>query len=276
MEIKLIQTQRALAATNISLADYVINPYRGCEFGCLYCYARRPDAPAVKINLPEVLEKELRAKRPRRVLLGSATECFQPLEQKYRLTRQALQILAKHKIPCTILTKSHRVADDLDILAVDPANKIYFTINFHSDSLIRALEKGSPDLSQRLEAVKKIIAAKIALRIHAGPYIPHLGDIENLLKLLPVGIKEINVELYHPAMGNFDQVREAVKPCVDRATAYRLKDSCGSADRYLAFGDELKNQLMKLAKASAIKIFYLRPEYDKFYSRPFDYAQPIF
>ena len=87
MQIKLIRTQKVLSLTQISLADYAINPYRGCSFGCLYCYSRenknikkeafftRLDA---KINAPEVLERELKYKRPKRVLLGSTTECFNP------------------------------------------------------------------------------------------------------------------------------------------------------------------------------------------------------
>jgi len=187
MEIKLIKTQKVLSTTQIALADYVINPYRGCEFGCLYCYSQENknikntgffETLGVKINAPEVLERELCYKKPRRVLLGSTTECFQYQELKYRLMDKILKLLNSYNIPYTILSKSHLVGGYLPVIAENKENKIYFTFNCASDDTIKLLEKNTPNIQQRLEALKEILAKNIALRVHIGPFIPYLCSLE--------------------------------------------------------------------------------------------------
>ena len=219
MQIKTITTQKVLSPTQISLADYVINPYKGCEFGCLYCYAQENknidkniffESLSVKINAPEILERELKYKKPKRVLLGSTTECFPAEEKKFKVTEKILKILNAKNISYTILTKSHLISDYLELIMQNPKNKIFFTLNFQSDKLIRLFEQKSSSLNQRLETIGKIITAKINLRIHIGPFIPYICDLEKILKLLSEGVKEIDIELYHKKQGNFSQIIEVV------------------------------------------------------------------
>lgn len=109
IEINEIKAQRILNPTSIDLGEYVINPFKGCEFGCIYCYVRgnktiKKDPRKwgefidIRINAPELLKKELKLKKVKRVLLGSTTECFQPADFKYKLMEQILNILIDNQV----------------------------------------------------------------------------------------------------------------------------------------------------------------------------------
>ena len=282
MSIKEIKTQRALSPTNINLADYVINPYRGCAFGCLYCYAQsgnggaeREAAVDVKVNILEVLEKELAIKTPRRVLLGSTTECFQEAETKYRLTRGIMQALNKKNIPYTILTKSHMIGESLDIIAANTGNKIYFTLNFTDESTIKSMERASSSLQQRIDTIKKILALSIDLRIHAGPFMPALCDIDKIIKILPKGIKEIDIELYHQKMGNFKKIVTAIENISGNKARQEIETVYSSKEAYLAFARHTENNMRRYSRQGHIKFFLIVPSFDEFYQRHNDYEQPL-
>ncbi|MEM7816428.1 MAG: radical SAM protein, partial [Candidatus Aenigmatarchaeota archaeon] len=220
MKIKIIKTQKVLSPTQISIGDYVINPYRGCEFGCLYCYSQENknlqksnfyNFLGIKINAHLVLERQLYYINPKRVVLGSTTECFQYKELEYKITERILEVLNKYKIPYTILTKSHLIKNYLHLIAQNPKNKIYFTFNCNSDEIIKILEKRSPNIKERLEAIEEILRKNINLRLHIGPFIPYISNLEEILKKIPKEIKEIDIELYHYKMGNFKEMLEVIK-----------------------------------------------------------------
>lgn len=279
MEIELIKTQKVLSPTQISLADYVINPFRGCEFGCAYCYSQEnknfSQSVKAKINAPQVLEKELRFIRPKRVLLGSTTECFQYAELSYHLTEQILKILNAHSIPCTILTKSHLIKNYLGLIVQNKANKIYFTLNCASDKIIRGLEGKSPDLAKRRETIHAVLDAGIALRIHIGPFIPEISDLKKIVELIPETVAEIDVELYHSCMGNFPQVLAAAKKHLGADAAEKLAEVYADQGNYARFAGDLKAEILKLKK-SGRNFFYIVPDYKKFYDGSINYEQPVF
>ncbi len=282
MGTKLVNTQKVLSPTQISLADYVINPYKGCEFGCLYCYSQENknlkkesffDTLGVKVNAPEILEKELKYKKPKRVLLGSTTECFPVQEKKFKLTGKILEILNARKIPYTILSKAYLISDYLELIAQSPKNKIFFTLNFQSDKLIRLFEKKSPLLHQRLEAIRKVIAAKIALRIHIGPFIPYVSGLKEILQILPRGVKEIDVELYHSQQGNFSQIIRIVKESISADVSKKLKAVYANEENYCRFADCLKELAKSLKTYPACKFYCIIPEFNQFYSSKVNYAE---
>ncbi len=284
MEISLITTQKVLSPTQIGLADFVINPYRGCEFGCLYCYSQENKniqggdffkSLGVKINSPQILEKELKYKKPKRVLLGSTTECFQYAESKYKLTEKILALLNANNIPYTILTKSHLIAECLELIAANKQNKIYFTLNAACDSLIKVFEERSPNLEQRIKAVKKIISFYIPLRIHAGPFIPYVSSLTEIIDILPKGIKEIDIELYHYKMGNFYAMLKAIESNLGKKLKDKILTVYKDEKGYRQFAEKLKGKIDTLKNKHDIAFYYIVPEFNTFYSSKIDYHDPL-
>ncbi len=282
MEIKLIKTQKALSPTQITLADYCINPYRGCEFGCLYCYSMENKNiknidPAseigVKINIEEVLRRQLRVINPKRVLLGSTTECFQYADAEYHLSEKILKTLNEFKIPYTILTKSHLIKEYLTLIAEDTKNKIYFTLNSTPISL---LEKKAPAQKQRLETIEQIIKRNIDLRIHVGPFIPYVSGLKDLLEILPSGVKEVDIELYHHRMGNYGEILKIIAKNLGKETERKISSVYGTENAYLKFAQQLENDLVVFKNSyQDISFFLIVPDFNMFYNKKIDYESEV-
>ena len=176
--------------------DRSINPYRGCEHGCVYCFARPTHAymglsPGldfesrlfVKENAAELLEKELSAPRyrPDVVALGANTDPYQPIERQYRVTRAVLEVLAKANHPVGIVTKSNLVLRDLDIIAPMAAKglaKVYISVTTLDRDLARRMEPRAPTPERRLEAVAALSAAGVPVGVMVAPIIPAINDDE--------------------------------------------------------------------------------------------------
>ncbi len=204
-EFKEITAQKILSATGIKEADYVINPYRGCQFGCCFCYAqwnkfaqkkagRWGDFVDIKVNAIKILEKELKTHLKGTIMLGSTTEVYQPIESKYKLTGEILKLLAKKKRDVIILTRSDLIIRDIDILKSFKNILVCFTLNTVDNDLIRTFEKTSPSADRRIEAIKTLADNKIPVYLHAGPFIPFLTDAEKLLSRLDKFIKRADFE----------------------------------------------------------------------------------
>lgn len=176
--------------------DRSVNPYRGCEHGCVYCFARPTHAymgmsPGqdfesrlfAKPQAAELLEKEL-AKPNYKVApiaLGTNTDPYQPIEKQRRITRQILKVLSKHDHPVTILTKSRLVVRDLDILAPMAEKglvKVGLSITTLDRKLARALEPRASMPQRRLDAIRLISDASIPTSVMFAPVIPALNDHE--------------------------------------------------------------------------------------------------
>lgn len=189
LEINEITINRILNPTSIDLGEYVINPYMGCEFACLYCYVRsnkvvrKREKPwgtyvDVRSNAPDLLEKEVLEKKPKNVLLGSTTECFQPIEKKFQLTRKLLEILNRYKVPYVILTRSPYIVDYIPLLNQGFCTRIYFTVNNFSHTLKQVLEPKSPSFSSRNNAVHALLDEGISVIPYYSPVIPWVTDIK--------------------------------------------------------------------------------------------------
>ena len=171
-----------------------INPYRGCEHGCVYCYARPSHAylelsPGLdfetklfaKTNAAEVLRETLAKPgyRPSPIALGANTDCYQPIERKYRITRQILEVLAGCEHPVTIVTKSALVERDLDILAPMARKnlvKVFVSIGTLDRELARKLEPRAASPQRRLAVLKKLGENKIPCGVMVAALIPALND----------------------------------------------------------------------------------------------------
>jgi DNA repair photolyase len=181
--------------------DRSINPYRGCEHGCVYCYARPSHAylglsPGldfesrilIKPNAAQLLRQEL-AKRNYRcapLALGSNTDPYQPLERQQRLMRQILEILAETRHPLSIVTKSALIERDIDILSAMSAQglvAVYLSITTLDRQLARTMEPRAAAPQRRLETLHKLREAGINTGVMVAPMIPGLNDheLENLV-----------------------------------------------------------------------------------------------
>ncbi len=284
MKIKIIKTERVLAPTQISLADYTINPYRGCSFKCLYCYAQKnknirqkkfKDCLGIKANAPSQLKKELKTKRPKRVLLGSTSECFQEIEKKYQISKQILEILEKKQIPATILTKSADIKNSLNIISRNKKNEIYFTLNLAPQKIIDIFEKNSSPLLARINTLDKIIESKINLRIHIGPYIPYVSNLEKILPILPAKINKINIEIYHNKMGNFFEIISRIEKYFGPKIKQSIENIYSNEKNYYHYTQKLKKDILKIKQKSNINFFYLVPGFNRYYLSSINYHDQL-
>lgn len=182
--------------------DQSINPYRGCEHGCIYCYARPSHAYAglspgldfesqlfAKPNAAEVLEKELAkpSYRCRPIMLGSNTDPYQPIERDWRLTRSLLEVMSDCNQPVAITTKSINVIRDLDILQDMAARNLVavgMSVTTLDRSLARIMEPRASTPQKRLEAISTLTQAGVPVSLMAAPMIPQLNDheLENIME----------------------------------------------------------------------------------------------
>jgi DNA repair photolyase len=192
-------TTRTIIARNTSpdiSFDRSINPYRGCEHGCIYCFARPTHAylgfsPGtdfetqilVKPNAAELLAKELSAKSysPRTIAMGTNTDPYQPTEKKLRITRSILEVLRDFNHPVGIVTKSALVARDIDILgpmAEQGLAKVAISVTTLDRKLARVMEPRASTPPRRLQAIKALREAGIPTGVMFAPVIPALNDDE--------------------------------------------------------------------------------------------------
>ena len=176
--------------------DRSINPYRGCEHGCVYCFARPSHAylglsPGLdfetrltaKPGAAAVLERELANPRyqPKTIALGTNTDPYQPIEREYRITREILEVLERTNHPVGIVTKSAMVLRDIDILgrmAERGLVKVAISVTTLDRKLARAMEPRAATPEKRLEAMRALSNAGIPVSVMAAPVIPGLNDHE--------------------------------------------------------------------------------------------------
>lgn len=176
--------------------DRSINPYRGCEHGCIYCFARPSHAymglsPGLdferelyaKPSAPQLLEKELSNPNYKAnvVAMGTNTDPYQPIERKFRIMRNILSVFSKFNHPVTILTKSFLITRDLDILnsmAEKNLTRAMLSITTQDRALARSMEPRASAPPKRFEAIKRLVEAGVQTGIMTGPMIPGLNDDE--------------------------------------------------------------------------------------------------
>jgi DNA repair photolyase len=180
--------------------SHALNPYRGCEHGCIYCFARPTHSylgfsPGLdfetrivaKRNIAALLARELAAPRyrPSPIHLGAATDAYQPVERALRLTRGVIDVLARAQHPFTVVTKSSGVERDLDLIAPLAAQglvAVYVSITTLDAPLARALEPRAASPARRLATVRALAAAGVPVGVSVAPQIPFVTeDMEQVL-----------------------------------------------------------------------------------------------
>lgn len=176
--------------------DYSVNPYEGCEHGCVYCYARNTHAYwgygagldferiiLIKKSAPELLRNELNKKNHRAspIMLSGNTDCYQPIERKLEITRDLLKILLAYKHPVGVITKNSLIERDLDLyVQLHALNlvQVVISITTLNEELRRQLEPRTSTASNRLKTVELFAQRNIPVMVNIAPIIPGLTDIE--------------------------------------------------------------------------------------------------
>ncbi|CAG5003641.1 hypothetical protein DYBT9275_03198 [Dyadobacter sp. CECT 9275] len=173
-----------------------INPYRGCEHGCIYCYARNSHEYwgfsagldfetkiVVKKNAPELLEKLFNSRKwePTTIMFSGNTDCYQPAEKKYKLTRRLLEICLRYQNPVSVLTKNALILRDIDVLEkMAKLNLVHGAVSITSlnEDIRSTLEPRTVTAKRRLQVVKILHEAGVPMGIMTAPIVPGLTDHE--------------------------------------------------------------------------------------------------
>ncbi len=243
-----------------------INPYRGCEHGCTYCYARPyheylgfsagldfETKILVKYQAASLLRKELSKPswKPRTIALSGVTDAYQPLEKKLRITRQCLEVLTEFKNPVGIVTKNRLVTRDIDLLselASHRAVAVYLSLHSLDSDLIRRMEPRSSSPEGRLDAIRELSQAGIPVGALLGPVIPGLNDHEIPAVLEAAAEAGASFASYtflrlpHGVEGLFDQWLQEHEPGRREKILNAVRDGQGQNSNSSDFGVRMKGK----------------------------------
>jgi DNA repair photolyase len=246
--------------------DRSINPYRGCEHGCVYCYARPGHAwlglsPGLdfetrlyaKLDAAALLRRELsaRAYRCAPIALGSVTDAYQPAERARRITRAILEVLRDTRHPVTLVTKSALVERDIDLLAnlaADGLVQVRVSVTTLRPELVRRLEPRAVSPARRLETIARLRGAGIPVGVMVAPLIPVLTDAELeavLAAAREAGAMEADYVLLRLPLEVAELFREWLAehaPLQAERVMARVRDARGGRDNDPRFGHRMTGQ----------------------------------
>ena len=222
MGISEVLCKSALSSSTLPGLTYSLNPYRGCQHNCAYCYAPNVlrmdrvhwgDCITVKTNIPVILAKELKTKKPGVVGISTVTDPYQPLEQKYTLTRYCLEQLVKHDFPAHVQTKSALVTRDSDLLVRFSDSQVMMSIGTLNDQERKLLEPNTSSIQERLAALRKLSDAGIKTTIFFGPVYPTITveEIPHILdEFQESGAQEIWIDTLNLKPGILENIQNVI------------------------------------------------------------------
>lgn len=188
MKIDEIRVKGVLTKSRIPGIDYSLNPYVGCYFGCRYCYAsfmrrftnhKEPwgEFVDVKINAPELLERQLKRAKPGHIVMSLVTDPYQPIEKRYEITRRCLEAILRlgpklEEFSLSVLTKSALVLRDIDLLKRIPKLEVGLTITTDDESIRKIFEPKAHSIQSRIETLRRLKASGIRTYAFIGPILP--------------------------------------------------------------------------------------------------------
>ena len=263
MEIRQIAAGRILSPTRIPLGDYVINPYKGCFFDCAYCYERKSlrlrsetrhwgQYVDARINAVLRLEREIMLRRPSRVLIGSTSDCFQPLEARLHLTSKIIRVLNSHRIRYNIITRSPLIARYGHELDPELCETVLFTVNSFPEPLARLIEPHSADIGARFSAITSLRGRGLHVKPAFAPFMPGLSRPDDVFARMPRGSR-MRAEGLNFNVGNIGAVIRAIGSVDARmGSVYaRMKTD---ADYYARVWKDAATKLRRRAASYAIKL----------------------
>ena len=257
LRLKEVDAKSIITKSNLPDADYVVNPYTGCEFGCQYCYAsfmcRYVNEPIedwgkfvyIKKNAVALFTKEIQrlCKKNPSIFLSSVTDPYQGVEAKYQLTRGILDVLAQIQYQglVGILTKSAMVVRDIDLFKKLPNVEVGLTITSTDDDISRFMEVKASDVSARIRALKELNNAGIKTYVFVGPLMPHFAAKPELMDDLFKAIADAGTtDIYVEQMN--------MKPYIMQRLAPALKNNADYVKNIDQYKIDLNNKVQELVK----------------------------
>ena len=260
MEIKEIKCKTALSSSSLPGLDYSLNPYRGCQHKCAYCYvpnviktdrSRWGDFVDVKTNIPVVLSKELKKKKPGIVGISTVTDPYQPVEKKYHLTRYCLEQLLIHDFPICIQTKSNLVIMDIDLISKFSDAEIMISIGTLNDNERKLLEPYSSSIPDRFQVLQKYAETGVKTSIFFGPIYPTVKqqEIHRILdEFSEAGVSEVMIDGFNLKLGIQENIKRSLQqnPYVLETFTENLNNN--------SYYKKIRNKLIEYGKDKNIKI----------------------
>jgi len=245
VKVSLRRCRTILSPSRIGSVDYSINPYVGCEHGCVYCYARFMSRLGhlgeewgsfvdVKINAPQRLRSEASRRRRGRVLLSSVTDPYQPVERRFGLTRRLLRILLEYGYPTVVQTKSSLVLRDLDLLTGFEECEVGLTITTLDEEARGVFEPRSSPIAERLKALRELHEAGLNTYVFIGPLLPYISEV-GLPQLLDAVADHVDLVIFdrlNIKYGNLNPLVRTLRAYYPRLEEDFLRVLSPSSDYY--------------------------------------------
>jgi len=245
---------------------YSLNPYRGCEHGCIYCYARPTheylgfsagldfeSKIMVKLGAPELLRRELAAPKwePQTVAMSGVTDCYQPVERQLQVTRRCLEVFAEFRNPVGIVTKNQLITRDLDVLAELARHRavaVFISLTTLDPHLRKVMEPRTSPPAARLAAIRELAQAGVPVGVMTAPVIPGLNDHE-LPRLIAAAVAAgarsagyVALRLPHAVAPLFERWLEEHFPDRKEKVLNRIRDLRGGQLNDPRFGSRMRGE----------------------------------
>jgi DNA repair photolyase len=261
IKVREVTCKTALSPCGLPLFKYSLNPYRGCQHGCAYCYSpailreKRPWGAFVdvKINIPTVLAKELRRKERGVVWLGSVCDAYQPIEGKFGVTRLCLEELLKVDMPVSLLTKSSLIERDLDLISSFSDFELGFSLAYGDDSVREQLEPGASTVDRRLESARMAAEKGLEPWVFIAPIVPGFtdrpGEIGSLIgKISKSGVKRVGFDSFRPRPAVWPRMRESLGDDPE------LMESLRMASRNQSYYEEVALEIQRECERNGVTL----------------------
>jgi len=262
MKIKEIFCRSILFPSKLPGCDYAINPYVGCAHGCVWCYARFMKGYTghdsdewgsfvdVKINAPEVLIKDVRKlKGCPTIFLSSVCDPYQPIEGKYKLTRQCLKILSPFPFSVSILTQSKLVARDIDLFKKFKSIEVGLSFITTDEKASRIFQPLAALPKQKVEALKKLHQAGIKTYLHVGPILPIFTDFEAIFEAVSPWVDSVMGETLNTRGENWTNLIKILSSYYPKLLTEFKKDKF----QELTYLNKVKSDFKKAAQKHKIR-----------------------
>lgn len=264
MKVQEIECKSALSTSKLPGIEYSLNPYRGCQHQCAYCYVPtvlhipRNEWGAfvqAKRNIPRVLAKELQTKKPGIVCLSTVTDPYQPIEKTFRLTRYCLQQLLSKGWPICIQTKSSLILQDMDLINQFSQAEVMMSIGTCNDAHRKILEPASSPISERLQVLKAFAQTKVKTSVFFGPIYPMItvDALPGILdKFIDAEVDEVMIDTFHMKTGLQQYLTTILKEWPDIKHFFsteNLTDQAWASHIHNTIYEYLKNAHITVVKA---------------------------